>query len=209
MIDPFALLDEPRRPWLDGESLKSRFLLLSAESHPDRVRSANEHDKRAASERFAQLNAAYNQLLDPKTRLQILIELERGSPPGQIRIVGQDHVELFGEIGDLCRRTDKFLDGATKQISPLLRVQLLETNEALARELNNLQIRLDRMNRKLQQLNEVWDCAPPVGSASRLNALPCTRLEELYRDYGFVKRWSSQLRDRIVRLSIHLNNLLQ
>ena len=38
MTDCFALLGEPRCPWLDAEALKSRFLVLSAEAHPDRDR---------------------------------------------------------------------------------------------------------------------------------------------------------------------------
>jgi TPR repeat protein len=36
----FALLSEPRRPWLDAEPLKQRFLARSNEVHPDRVHSA-------------------------------------------------------------------------------------------------------------------------------------------------------------------------
>ena len=40
MTDAFALLSEPRRPWLDAEALKARFLPLSAAVHPDRVHSA-------------------------------------------------------------------------------------------------------------------------------------------------------------------------
>jgi hypothetical protein len=40
MNDCFALLNEPRRPWLDSEALKQRFVSLSAELHPDRTHSA-------------------------------------------------------------------------------------------------------------------------------------------------------------------------
>jgi len=36
MTDYFALLDEPRRPWLDVSSLKQKFLARSSEVHPDR-----------------------------------------------------------------------------------------------------------------------------------------------------------------------------
>ena len=42
MTDYFALLNEPRRPWLDADLLKQTFLTLSAGAHPDKIHSANE-----------------------------------------------------------------------------------------------------------------------------------------------------------------------
>ncbi len=36
VTDYFALLNEPRRPWLEPETLKSKFLALAAEAHPDK-----------------------------------------------------------------------------------------------------------------------------------------------------------------------------
>src|SRR5438128_12515999 len=83
MIDYFALFNEPRRPWLDGELLKAKFLQLSAEVHPDRVHGASAADKQRAHERSAELNAAYNCLREPKSRLQHLLELETGARPKQ------------------------------------------------------------------------------------------------------------------------------
>ena len=49
MSDDFALLDEPRRPWIDAELLKSKFLRLSTAVHPDRFHAATEDEKRAAT----------------------------------------------------------------------------------------------------------------------------------------------------------------
>ena len=34
MTDAFALLDEPRRPWLDAGALKQKFLPISSAAHP-------------------------------------------------------------------------------------------------------------------------------------------------------------------------------
>lgn len=213
MIDPFALLDEPRRPWLDPDSLKAKFLSLSATVHPDRVQSSSEQERKTASDRFAEFNAAYTRLLDSKTRLQVLLELELGTPPAQVQSVGQNHVALFNQVSELCRKADRFLDGATKELSPLLKVQVVGENDSLTRELNDLQNALIRvketLENELRQLNPVWDSAPPIGSVDRLKAIPFTRLSEIYRDLGFLKRWTNQLQDRFVRLSIQLNNLLQ
>ena len=81
MTDYFALLGESRRPWIDPEELKAKFLALTAQVHPDRVHNASEAEKQAASRRSAEMNAAYNCLREAKTRLLHLLELERGTRP--------------------------------------------------------------------------------------------------------------------------------
>ena len=45
MTDNFALLNEPRRPWLEANLLKQKFLALSADFHPDRIHNASESEK--------------------------------------------------------------------------------------------------------------------------------------------------------------------
>ncbi len=60
MSDYFALLNEPRRPWLEADPLKQKFLVLSASIHPDKIHSAGESEKSATAKQFAELNAAYN-----------------------------------------------------------------------------------------------------------------------------------------------------
>ena len=81
MIDYFTLLNEPRRPWLDAELLKQKFLALSATVHPDRVHNLGEAERAAAQERYTELNTAYNCLREPKERLQHLLQLELGALP--------------------------------------------------------------------------------------------------------------------------------
>ena len=87
MADYFALLDEPRRPWLDPEILKDKFHALAATVHPDRVHRASEPEKQEANQRYAELNAAYRCLREPTKRLRHLLELERGK---KIEDVGHD-----------------------------------------------------------------------------------------------------------------------
>ena len=41
-MDYFALLDEPRQPWLDPAALKEKFLARGAEAHPDKFPDATE-----------------------------------------------------------------------------------------------------------------------------------------------------------------------
>ena len=79
MTDYFALLNEPRRPWIDSEALKARFLVLTAEAHPDRVHNALPAKKKSAHERYTELNTAYLCLREPRESLRHLLELERGT----------------------------------------------------------------------------------------------------------------------------------
>ena len=57
MPDYFALLNKPRRPWLDADLLKQKFLALASDLHPDRVHNASEAEKSEATKRYAELNA--------------------------------------------------------------------------------------------------------------------------------------------------------
>src|SRR5690242_10840656 len=109
MTDNFLLLDEPRRPWLDAEALKQKFLARSAEVHPDRAHNASAAEKLAANQRYTALNAAYNCLREPKDRLRHLLELELGKKPSDLTDVPEDLMGLFFEAGKTFRETDAFL----------------------------------------------------------------------------------------------------
>ena len=86
MTDNFALLNELRRPWLDPDLLRQKFLALASNLHPDRVHNAGETEKAAATKHYAQLNAAFNCLAEPKLRLLHLLELEQGAKPKDIKV---------------------------------------------------------------------------------------------------------------------------
>src|SRR4030095_1763162 len=109
MINYFAVLDEPRRPWLDPEALKAKFHSLSAIFHPDRVHGQSEADRKAAQERYTPLTAAYQCLREMKTRLHHLLELERGAKLQEVQEIPPETMDLFFQVGKLCRETDQFL----------------------------------------------------------------------------------------------------
>src|SRR5947209_8387527 len=101
MLDYFALLNQPRRPWLDADLLQQTFLALSAEAHPDRVHNAEEANKSRAQHRFTELNAAYNCLREPKTRLRHLLELEAGAKPADMQAIPPQLMNAFLEVSQL------------------------------------------------------------------------------------------------------------
>ena len=201
MTDYFALLTEPRRPWLDADLLKQKFLALSASVHPDKIHSANESDKAAASKKFAELNAAYNCLAAPKSRLLHLIELERGAKPKDVQQIPDGLANLFAEIASVCRDTDRFLSEKAAATSPLLRVQLFERGQAWIEKLNLLQAKLRDLSEQLitglKSLDTEWMAADSNARQGLLD-----ELETLYRVFGYFNRWSEQIRERVVQLSL-------
>ena len=206
MADYFALLDEPRRPWLDPEVLKVKFHALTAMVHPDRVHLATEPERQAANQRYAELNAAYQCLSEPKERLHHSLELERGDKVEDVQKISPGTMDSFMEIGELCRQADAFLAEKASATSPLLKVQLFERGMALTDGLQLLAGRLDGRREalmvQLRNLNMAWETAPPVGSSTRLHVLPCSRLEHIYRELSYLKRGTQQIRERLVQLSL-------
>lgn len=206
MIDCFALLDEPRRPAIDLEALKAKFLARSAESHPDRSHGAGETERQAVTDRYAALNSAYNTLREPKERLGHLLELERGRKPSGIESVPAEWMDGFMEVGQLCRSVDAFLADNAKVTSPLIKVQrfqqAMEWTDKLNALASSLTAKLEAATSELESLNASWETAPAVGQDSRAKTLPLDQLERIFRTVSFVSRWLAQLRERVVRLAI-------
>lgn len=205
MNDAFALLSEPRQPWLDAGALKQKFLTRSTDVHPDRVHSATEADKQAANTHYAELNAAYNTLREPRDRLLHLLQLELGAKPSDIQRIPPGTMDLFVEVGQLCRDVDAFIAGRANVTSPLLKVQMFERGMEWTDKLQALQLRInakrDELAAELQEMNSVWQSAPAIGSAERAAALPLERLEQIYRVFSYIARWSEQINERLVQLA--------
>ena len=200
MTDNFALLNETRRPWLDADLLKQKFLALSANVHPDKIHSASDAEKNLAAKKFAELNAAYNCLAEPKSRLLHLLELELGAKPKDIQQIPAALADLFAEVATICSSADQFLAEKGKVTSPLLQVQLFERGQDWVEKLNVLQRKLNELREKLmgelKSLDAQWISAD---ATSRKEILP--KLEELYRLFGYFNRWNGQIQERVVQLS--------
>jgi curved DNA-binding protein CbpA len=199
VTDNFALLNEPRRPWLDADLLKQKFLALSANAHPDKIHSASENEKNALAKKFAELNAAYNCLLEPKSRLLHLLELELGAKPKDIRQIPSALADLFAEVATVCKSADNFLAEKSKATSPLLQVQLFERAQEWIETMNSLQRKLNGLREKLTSelklLDEKW-IENNLGARGGL----LKKLEEFYRLLSYFKRWNGQIQERIVQL---------
>ncbi|MDR3377683.1 MAG: hypothetical protein P4M10_03285 [Verrucomicrobiae bacterium] len=227
MLDYFALFSEPRRPWLEAAALREKFFARSATAHPDKAPAGDEAARAAAAKSFADLNAAYHCLSDPKARLLHLLELERGAKPQDIQQIPAGLADLFAEVAMVCRQADGFLAGKGRATSPLLQVEWFERSQEWIEKLNALQARLnglqERLLQELQAVDAEWvnpaGMAPvnsPAGSPQRQGPASPTqelqakarreallpKLEELYRLFGYFNRWNRQIQERVVQLMI-------
>ena len=199
MTDYFSLLNEPRRPCLDLDVLKEKFLTLSATVHPDRVHNLGAVERAAAQERYTELNAAYNCLREPKDRLRHLLELELGTLPKDIQRIPSELMDLSLEVGKACRDADAFLAEKAKVTSPLLQVSFFERGQTFVETLQAIQRRVRTLNEQLSEelkhIDAEWESHPDA----RKSLLP--RIEELHRLFTYFARWIAQLQERVVRLS--------
>jgi Fe-S protein assembly co-chaperone HscB len=202
MTDYFVLLDQPRRPWLDANTLKVKFLVLSANLHPDRVHSAGAAEKAKAQEVYAELNAAYQCLREPKDRLRHLLELERGGQLDQVRNIPSALMDVSLQVGQACREADDFLVEKGKATSPLLQVEMFERAqervEKLTALLKQLDARRESLMIELRQLDSSWI----TGTISGARPAQLKGAEEIYRLLSYYERWSGHLRERIVQLAL-------
>ena len=189
MTDAFALLDEPRQPWLDVEVLKGKFLTQSSETHPDKF--TDPAEKETAQARFAELNTAHEMLRDPKRRLQHLLTLERGEKPAEIHAILPETADLFIEVGQLLKPVDGFLAEREKQSSTLLKAQSYAVALDWLEQVNTLQQtitqHLQQLDTQTKALNSNWNCAS---------------IEKLFHQYSYLQKWQMQLNDRAVRLGL-------
>jgi DnaJ-domain-containing protein 1 len=198
LTDYFALLNEPRRPWIEPETLKQKFLARSAQVHPDRVHNLSEAERQAAQQRYTELNSAYNCLREPKDRLRHLLELELGAAPKNTQNIPAALADLFLEISQFCRQTDSFLAEKNKITSPLLKVQGFERSQEWTEKLQTLQRKINGRHEvllmELKELDSEWELASARAGLLR-------RLEELHALFGYFSRWNGQIQERVAQLS--------
>lgn len=186
MIDYFAFLDQPRRPWLDPGELKQAFHARSRELHPDVAD--------ASDAAFAQLNEAYQVLDDPKRRLQHLLALE-GRPPARNSSVPQEIAVLFPIVASVTQDADAVVQRATAATNPLsrslLKPQMLAVQNRLAETLQHLRDLEQQAQTELQQLSTV----------RVFEQRQWAQLHALYLQFSYVGRWIAELEEKQLRLT--------
>ncbi|MEY2488857.1 MAG: hypothetical protein QOC70_799 [Verrucomicrobiota bacterium] len=196
MTDYFALLDQPRAPWLDPDKLKDSYHQKTLRAHPDAQ--ANSPGADAADGAFTSLNEAYQVLQDPKRRLHHLLTLEGAAPSSADQTVPQQLHDLFPKIGALTHRANLLLEkirATSNALSrSLLKPQILEVQNDTKEVHEKIQELSDASLEKLRQINTAWAKNP----REQIEAL-----SNLYLAFAYLTRWSTQLDEMMFQLSFH------
>ena len=185
MTDYFALLQQPRHPWLDLDQLKRRYQELTLAQHPDST------GGRESSADFSLVNEAYRVLADPKLRLQYLLRLS-GIDPNADQAIPQELLDLFNRLGGFVQATDELLQRVNSTQNALARSLLRPEIAAQGEEAEELLEKTRQLyNEALtdaRSLNETWAQAP-------------RQLAQLFRRLAYLTRWIQQLEERQFQLS--------
>ncbi len=186
MSDHFAVLAQPRRPWLDPEALRESFHRAAARQHPDA--GGGEGD-------FAALNTAHTTLREPPARLRHLLELEAPHLLARAAPIPPELADLFMQLAASRRALEAFQTKFSTTSSPLGRALLAAEKAALVRELESALARLtaaqDGALAELRTLDAAW-VSPAAPEWEQLAALQAR--------FAFLAKWSAQLREDLFRL---------
>jgi curved DNA-binding protein CbpA len=196
MIDYFALLDQPHRPWLDPDKLKNTYHQKTLQAHPDAQTSRPGADATDAT--FTSLNEAYQVLQDPKRRLQHLLSLSGAAPSSTDQTVPKQLHDLFPEVGALTQRANLLLEtirATSNALSrSLLKPQILEVQNEAKEVRERIQNLSDASLAELRQINAAW---------AKNRAEQIEGLSNLYFAFAYLTRWSTQLDEMTFQLSLH------
>ena len=192
--NPFSLFELAPAPALDAAALKERFARATAESHPDKFAQAGEADRLAVESRYTTLNQAYQTLIDPRARLLALYELTKGQKPPDIQRIPPGTMDLFKEVGEMCRELDEFLARKGATTGRLEKAGLMSEELTLQDALVTLRMKLEQFAATVDAEITALDTRWRAGDKD-LNAL-----EAVYRKYSYLARWRQQLEEREIAL---------
>jgi hypothetical protein len=188
MTDHFAILAQPRRPWLEADALKDTFHRLSASLHPDVPGTGDDAQ-------FAALNTAYSVLREPASRLHHLLELTApaqlaaGSPPPP------ELADLFMDIAGTRSRLDRFLTQRNTATSAVSRALLAPEEADSVRELKALIARLELAEsaalQEVRSFESDWSNPDSEAVASLVRS---------YHRLSYLARWLAQTREALFTL---------
>jgi hypothetical protein len=183
MIDYFALLGIERRPAITEETVKGAYFHKSEALHLDPARSG---------EVFA-VNAAFQAIANPATRIQHLLTLEFGDARGGE--IAPDLGKLFGIIVEVLQIADQELGSLSVRSSPILRALAYQRLDGLREKLNQAEKELSQRESALlaevARLDQSWFQSPVHARHP---------LAQVALGLTFIQKWSSQVRERKIRL---------
>jgi len=187
MSDHFAILGQPRRPWLEEEALKDAFHRATAQEHPDIAG--------GSGEKAAALNAAYAALRDPAARLKHLLELEWPDRGVASAAIAPELADLFGKIAALRQAGAALKKKEAAAQSPLGRALLAGEKAAHRRDLETALAMLSAGETSARENLRLLD----TGWSQRQDATH-DLLAAVQQNFAFLAKWQAQLREDLFQL---------
>jgi len=185
MPDHFAILAQPRRPWLDDAALKEAFHRATAQQHPDVAG--------GSSDSAAALNAAYAVLRDPATRLRHLLDLEWPDAAAAAGIA-PELADLFGKIASLRQAGATLAKKEAAAQSPLARALLAGDHAAHRGNLESTLATLAAAEAAalddLRAVDAGWEGRDHITGA---------QVGVLQQRFAYLAKWQAQLREDLFR----------
>lgn len=200
--DCFQALGVVRRPWLEAESLQTQFQALSAEAHPDRLGPVSADIQAEGAARFQEINAAYQVLKDPVSRLRHFLELEQGEGMDVVERTPATLMEVFLDVGGLLQSLDRYLKAAQAQEAPLAKIaraqRVFEEVERAHGLRAALEARVDAVEARVRRWDHEFEFQGFQGGGF-------DALREDYKEWRYLARWLDQIHERVFAA----NGLLQ
>jgi DnaJ-domain-containing protein 1 len=184
MIDFFAVFGLEPRPVVDVNVLGDLFANKSKTSHPDR----------AADGDFATLNAAFNTLRDPASRILHLLALSGEAP--QTKTASDGVSTWFGKVATDLQRFDRMFQPLSQETSSLLRAVKIREAQSILADLEEISEGLTSEKEGLLQAIVQIDARWPNDRAEDRDSLA-----QIACDLRFLEKWLAQISERRLRLA--------
>ena len=199
MVNFFALLGLPARPWVDPDVLRQQHLSLTSQHHPDRLpQGSSALRANESADTMASLNQAFAIVSSPRDRLGHLHLLLTGQPPSHTASIPNDLVDLFAQMSQVLRATDDFLNSRYQITSPILKAQAYAQGLDWVSRIQELQgaVRqhMSEFDQALREFDADWD---GLSDEDRARGLQVAQFRA-----SCLQKWTDQLSDRMVQLGI-------
>ncbi len=187
--DAFERLGVARAAALDAEALKAAYLEKNREAHPDRA----EGDAVLSAE----LNAAYETLREPESRLKHLLELEHAGAGAAWGTVPMEEalMAVFARLGPLLQKTEAFAKKRDAAASALGRALLAGEQMALQEELETVLVEIEQRREDLEAELAGVDALRAAGADAAAE-----KMRTLRAKFAYLGKWRGQAREALARL---------
>jgi curved DNA-binding protein CbpA len=196
MTDHFAVLDQPRRPWLNPDLLKQKYQQLALNEHPDRKGRRTKAPLSLEEPTFADITEAYRVLSNPKLRVNHLLSLSGEDNDFETASVTTELADIFMGAATLVLEIDALLQKRQAATSALGKSLLKSEVAASQAQVKKLLEQLDQLYsdsiRDLQKADRAWKKSPSETAVE---------LRKLAQRFGYLERWMGQLREKQFQLS--------